>query len=406
MPIVGARAASVAVAILLGTAGPARAQWLPEAPLTLFGGRLVIGGEISGAIAPEDDSYFNYTDYEQNTLRLIRLATAIELRPHDRVSVLADVRTENLDRLRAFALYVKARPVARWPVNVVAGRIPPVFGAYPRRAYGSDLLIGYPLPYQYLTTLRPDALPAQASDLLDQRGRGWLVRYPVGDTGYATGVPLVSASRYDTGIGVMAASDVVEISAALTVGTLANPRVRDDNDGRQIAGRIQVSPWPALIVGASAARGEFLADDLLGALPPEVRGRTFRQHGFGADVEVSRDYWLLRGEIVHSRWDVPGVNALRPGGPLTATGVTLEGRYRISAPFYVAARVDHIGFSTIPDGVGSVEWDAPVTRVELGGGYRVRRSLLLKAAVQINRRDYGSIVTSYDGAALQAVYRF
>jgi len=37
-----------------------------------------------------------------------------------------------------------------------------VIGAFARQAYGRDnLVIGTPLAYQYLTSLRPDALPAR-----------------------------------------------------------------------------------------------------------------------------------------------------------------------------------------------------------------------------------------------------
>ena len=40
------------------------------------------------------------------------------------------------------------------------------FGAFARRTYANDNpLIGYPLAYQYLTSLRPDAVPATADAL-------------------------------------------------------------------------------------------------------------------------------------------------------------------------------------------------------------------------------------------------
>ena len=43
------------------------------------------------------------------------------------------------------------------------GRVPATFGAFSRNTYGTDnLLIGTPLAYQYLTSLRPDSLPDDA----------------------------------------------------------------------------------------------------------------------------------------------------------------------------------------------------------------------------------------------------
>src|SRR5437660_527842 len=61
--------------------------------------------------------------------------------------------------------------------DIQLGRVPPTFGAFPRRAYSTDNpFIGYPLAYQYLTSLRADALPANADELLQMRARGWLSR--------------------------------------------------------------------------------------------------------------------------------------------------------------------------------------------------------------------------------------
>ena len=49
-------------------------------PSALFGGRLRLGGEVSGTIAPEDHGFFNYNDYETNTLRLFRIDLMAEAR--------------------------------------------------------------------------------------------------------------------------------------------------------------------------------------------------------------------------------------------------------------------------------------------------------------------------------------
>ena len=101
---------------------------------------------------------------------------------------------------RAYAAYVRVRPWRRHRFDIQAGRIPPTFGAFGRRAYSTDNpLIGYPLAYQYLTSLRPDAIPATADDLLRMRARGWRSSFPVGSQTPGPGVPLVTAFRWDTG---------------------------------------------------------------------------------------------------------------------------------------------------------------------------------------------------------------
>src|SRR5687768_15088532 len=136
---------------------PARAdaQSWPDAPIVLElgrAGRLVIGGEASAAVGRDDQTaFFNYTDYEHNTLRLLRLALAARWQPARRVAVLADVRSENFETPEAYALYLRVSPVDDVPLDIQAGRIPPVFGRFARHAYASDNpLIGYPLAYQYL----------------------------------------------------------------------------------------------------------------------------------------------------------------------------------------------------------------------------------------------------------------
>ena len=137
----------------------------------------------SATFAPEDPGFFNYTSYEFSALRNLRMGVSAEIRANDHVQVLGEVRLDQGRVLEAYGLFVRVRP---WPArrfDIQAGRIPPTFGAMSRTAYGSgNILIGQPLAYQYLTSIRPDALPATADDLLRMRGRGWLSNFPVGNT--------------------------------------------------------------------------------------------------------------------------------------------------------------------------------------------------------------------------------
>ena len=349
-------------------------------------GRLTVGGEISLGFAPADPAFFNYTDYEYTALRLARVGLSGALRLHERVSVLGEVRSDNLEAPRAHALYVRVRPWAGKALDLQAGRVPPVFGAFPRRSYANDnFLIGYPLAYQYLTSLRADALPANANDLLRMRGRGWRPDFPIGSQYDAPGLPLVNALRWDTGVQARAGSQRLEVLAAYTVGTLSSPRFRDDNDGRQFSGRVASRPVMGLVLGASAARGAYLARDVTAGLA--VDGGSFAQQALGLDVEYSRDYWLLRAEGVWNAWELPAIAEPRIAGPLRARAVSVEGRYKLRPGLYAAARLDHLGFNR-PQGM-SLPWDAPVLRFEAGGGYHIRRHLLAKAVYQHNRRDDG-----------------
>src|SRR5688572_33323262 len=92
---------ATAVALfVLCSASVARAQDLPSGPVTLANGMIVIGTDVSVSLTPQDDTdgaWFNYTDYDHNTLRLFRLAVNADVRITDRVSVLTEVRSENGD---------------------------------------------------------------------------------------------------------------------------------------------------------------------------------------------------------------------------------------------------------------------------------------------------------------------
>jgi hypothetical protein len=392
------RAARVIVTLIVSIAAPgtAAAQLLPDRPVELGGGTVVVTGGVSVAASSHDEiAFFNYTDYEHNALRLFRISLAGTWRPTSRFAVLTELRSEDVEKVRPYGLYVRVRPWKSIPLDIQAGRIPPVFGAFARRSYGTDNpLIGYPLAYQYLTSLRPDALPANADDLLAMRARGWQATYPVGSPVPATGVPLISAYRWDTGVEAHLETPQFAASGAVTVGTLSNPRVRDDNDGRQYSGRVVWKPVVGLVLGASGATGAWLNGDLresLGGYAPD----DYRQDSVGFDVEYSRDYWILRSELIATQWRIPALAAPAITSPLRARSAFVETRYRITPRYFAAARLDGLTFSKIQGErrfAGAPEtWDAPVTRLEAGGGVYLQRNVTLRAVIQRNWRDGGRV---------------
>jgi hypothetical protein len=360
--------------------------------------RVTLAGEASGTLSPVDWGYFNNTDYGHSTLRELYLALSAEGRLGQRLSVLGEVRTENLNQPRVYALYVRARPWRERSFDLQAGMIPPVFGSFPRRRYGAgNPLVGLPLAYQYLTNVRSDSVPATPDDVLRMRASGWRVTYPLGSTDWDEGLPLASARRWDTGVQARLGLRQWELTAALTQGCLGSPRVDDDNGGKQVSGRAAWRPLTGLVLGASGSRGAYLADDVVRLLPSD---RPYHQRAWGADVEYSRGYWLVRGEGVWTSWD----SSVWPT-PLRARALSGEARYKLVPGAWVAARVDHLGFSEVQTTLGPVTWDAPVWRLEAGGGYALRRNLLLKASWQNNWRDGGRI-RSKGMATAQVLYWF
>lgn len=376
------------VAVFVALAAAGHAQPLPTGPVSTLDGRLSIGAEVVGTVGARDSvAFFNYTDYERNALRLFRLALSADWHPVEPIAFVAELRTEDLEDVRPYAAYVRIRPWRTRGFDVQAGRIPPVFGAFGRRTYQTDNpVIGYPLAYQYLTSLRADSVPASLDELLRMRGRGWRTGYTIGDQTPAPGVPLVSTFRWDTGVQARWRGRRVQAAAAVTTGTLSDPRVDDNNDGKQVSARVAVQPIVGLILGGSAARGRWLDEQVLDLLPRATAGH---QTALGLDAEYSRDYWILRGELVWSRWGVPVGGA--GSRSLDALGAWIEGRYRLTPRIFAAGRLDRLGFAALATDTGPVPWDAPVTRVEIAAGYYLQRNLTARLAIQHNERSGGRI---------------
>jgi hypothetical protein len=337
----------------------------------------------------------------------VRLGVTTSVRANEHLSFLAEVRAEGDTGAGAwsgepYALLVRVRPWLNRSFELQAGRIPPAFGGFLRRSYGRhNPLIGYPLAYQYLTTLRADALPRHADDLLERRGTGWYTGYNVGSAGWTHGVPLISAFRYDTGVlgRYASASNRVELLGSVTTGTLSRPRVRDDNGSPQVAGRVVLRPLTGLVAGLSAARGAFLANDVTYALSEGGRASEYAQRTLGADVEYSRGYAVVRAEWVHASWRLPALEEPALTDALGAGSLSVEGRYTLAPGFYVAARADRLWFSTVSGTYGSAPWDADVSRLEAGAGYSLIRNVIIKGSYQYNRRDGGRVRRAHYGAA-------
>jgi len=386
-------AALMAAVWALAPAGTSFGQDAPTPGLGTEPHRFSLGGEALATASTGDPGGYNYTDYGQSALRLVRARLSASLRVAGFVSLLGELRVDNGDGFSVSALYLRLHPWRDHALDIQAGRIPPVFGAFGRRAYGYDNpLIGLPLGYQYLLTLRPDAIPLSANDVLRLRGQGTYTAYPLGSPTWSYGMPIVALDRWDTGVQVRVGQERVSLSAAVTQGTLSDPRVRDDNGDKQLVTRAEWRPALGLVLGASAASGGYLTRQALDTLPASLQHQTYAQRALGFDAEYSRGYWLLRGEAILSEWQVPAVQAPLIKDPLRAWTAFLETRLKLRPGLYVAARGDHIGFSSLAgsyDYAQPLAWDIPVSRVELGGGFSPRRWIVLKASYQYNWRSSG-----------------
>jgi hypothetical protein len=399
------RALVLAGLIALGRLSTASAQGLPTEPVSIGDGRMVIGAEVSATLSNEDPGFFNYTDYEYSALRNFRFGVTAQVRATRRLQFLGEIRVDHGDRLQPFALYARIRPWPERNFDIQVGRIPPTFGAFARGTYGtSNMLIGTPLAYQYLTSLRPDALPSVPDDLVRMRGRGWLANYPLGNKDPDRGLPVINGFRWDTGVQVHGVNGLIEWTGAVTTGSLSNPRVDDDNGGRQIAGRAVLRPAAALALGASVSRGAFLSRNLSSVLDEWSDVENAVQNAIGVDAEYSAGRFLGRSEMIWAQWTLP-MPGVRREVELEAMSLLAEARYRIFPGFHVAGRAERLGFNRIQTTSGRIDWDAAVRRFEVGASYAIIRNVIVKASWQRNLRDGGRILRE-DLGAVQAVYWF
>src|SRR5438552_6429741 len=107
-------AAPLALAIAVALAVPLGAQTLPSAPIVVADGHLTLGGDVAISFAPSDPGFFNYTDYDESALRLLRLDLTAAFNAGEHIAVLRDVRREHafahglrLALPEAHALYVR-----------------------------------------------------------------------------------------------------------------------------------------------------------------------------------------------------------------------------------------------------------------------------------------------------------
>jgi len=411
------------VLLLLSPAPPARAQILPDRPVAWFGGRVVIGGNVSVAAAStEDHTYFNSGTYTEDTMRLIAAALTSSIALHSRIGIEADLRVAGEPDgshwyFRPRTLALKVQPLSTPKFHVQAGLLQTAFGTASNRAYGREnLLIGRPLIYQYATAIRGDAFPRHVPDLLHNRGLGAVAYYVVGDFftygdgdgsnyGYS-GLPLADTSGWNAGVRVAAGGDGLNAAATVTEGSLSNPRSRGSSGGWQASGRVETRRVTGLVLGASAAHGRYLDRDLDVIVASAIDNQDPRETAFGLDAEYSRDYWLVRAEALYSRRTVPILRQPLLADVLGVSGLDVEGRYRLAPGWYLAARLGSLLFGPASDEAGSTSWDANAFRVEAGTGWSVTRGLLLKATYQYNRRDIAGPLHSAHRVAVEALAWF
>lgn len=280
-----------------------------------------------------------------------------------------------------YGAYVVVTPWEQRDAHLLAGKMPWLIGTYGPRTYGDKKpLIGTPLMYQFHTTLRGDAIPANADELLAVAGRGQYGITYGGATKYWRGMPVIYDFCWDTGVGIQGSAAPIEYSLAATSGTPSMMMAAQDwNEGKSVMGRIGIQPMPMLRAGASASYGPYMASALNPSLPSGKTANDYNQILYMADLAFETGHVSLISEGYKNRWQTPTV------GDLDVWGYYAEGKVGLLNGAYVAARWESMRFSDLADSTGAVQpWDYDIDRLEAGIGYRIARTATLKAVYQNN----------------------
>ena len=284
-------------------------------------------------------------------------------RPHRRSSARSWTRSRCAAAIPIRATATSSIPTrstcacSRWqdrPFTILAGRIPPVFGAFARRDYGEvNPLIGLPLAYGYSTTMRPEPPPSRR-ELLLNRGGGWAVRYPratatTGPQGAAAGLGAALGHRRLGAVGRRQARGRRRRHDRHAVVAAHRRRQRRQADlrprRRQAVGQLQRRRvGRERRVRLESGRRHRLRQRRLAARAGAIE--THRQQALGLDAEYSLGHVLVRGEVVASRWDVPFLNG-DPTLALDALGSSIETRIALTPRWSLAVRGDRLGFSRV-----------------------------------------------------------
>ena len=359
---------------------------------------LTVGGDVSATfelrdvarrhVALHDDTgFFNYTDYEHSALRMLRVDVTAAVKAGDRA--LAARRGPQRERRTARPLRaLRARPAValarRSTSRSGACRRPSARsrGALSRRQPADRLSAGLSVPDL--------ASPRRAAGQRRRTAADARARVAVELLGREPARRQRAAARQRVPLGHRRAgprgqSTSSDATASVTTGTLANPLVGDDNAGRQVAGRVALRPVAGpdrrRVGRARTVRRRPTRCTCAGV---NADAGSFTQTAWGADVEYSRDYYLRRFETIVSDWRLPLID--RPSTAAARARRSSKDATRFGRAS-TSRRASIISASAESSGLRRDDrWDAPVTRLEVGGGYSLQRNLLLKAAYQHNTR--------------------
>lgn len=321
------------------------------------------------------------------------------LNHHD--AVLRLTRTTGV--LQGYLRYSTALPSG---LNVQVGKFGHPFGQFLTRNYADqNPLIGYPLMYSYRSTVRSNTVPRSVYDFL-----AWQRRPQNAQAGYGYGagpvggwLPLINFS-YPTGIMAFGNVTHADYRFAIVNSSPANPlNLGKPGQRPQWVAAGGVSAGPRLRLGASYASGPYLDPSVHSQLPVGREWDDFTQRALGLDLQLTLPHLEFQGEALFTNFAVPNISQR-----LGVSGYFLELKRTISPRLFAAARWNQIYFDRFRSGFSNgsrPRFDYNRESVELGLGFLLSESLLLKGSYQFHR-TLGAFDPQDNVAGVQLVYRF
>ena len=282
-------------------------------------------------------------------------------------------------------------------LNLQFGKFATVVGSWVQRHDSwQNPLITAPLPYENLTPVSDEYLPASSAYFLARRHvadmkDSWL--------------PVIWGPVYATGWGLFGSIGKFDYAFDLKNAAISSPPYSWElNESLwsypTFSGRVGFRPGPAWNHGISFSVGPYLSADAVDELPPGKGLGDYNQITLDYDVSYAWRSWQLWGEVFLNRFEVPSV------GNADLLAYYLEAKYKITSGFYAAARWNQELFGTIKDAVGSPEtWGNDIFRVDLALGYRFTRHLQSKLQYSFGRRN-GPLQQGEQLVAAQITVRF
>ena len=366
--------------------------------VSLLGGR--VRARLSGTVDLEAYSFSQpppgliYTDrYSYFNPRLTLFVDA-QIGPH--VYLFAQGRwdkgfdpgtVESRVALDEYALRYTPWEDGRFTVQI--GKFATVFGSWgPRHLSWDTPFITAPLPYENLTGTWDSAAVDSPGTLRYWSGLG------AGMAGASRAdilasrrvrLPLIWGPSYTSGISMSGRLGKFEYAAEMKNSPLSSRVKNWDGTAVQwrrptFTGRVGFRPNESWNLGVSGSIGCYLDKDASSSLPVGHSLSDYRQIVLGQDISFAWHHVELSGEIIESRFEIPGV------GNADSLAYYLEAKYKFTPQWFGALRWNQQIFNTLPDGAGGRDkWGGDIWRTDVALGYRFSAHAQLKLQYSIER---------------------